>query len=67
MSRADRWTKVTVPVLVIAGGASAAWMHNGADALSSVLPSATRQTLEGQTHLFAPEVLAPVLVEVFKS
>jgi hypothetical protein len=63
----DRWAKVTIPVLVADGGASDAWMHNGADALAKILPSATRRTLKGQTHMVAPEVLAPVLVEFFKS
>jgi hypothetical protein len=63
----NRWAKVTIPVLVADGGASDAWMHNAAEALAKILPDATRQTLEGQTHTVAPEVLAPVLVEFFKS
>lgn len=61
----DRWSKATIPTLVVDGGASEAWMHHSADALSKVLPDATRQTLEGQTHMFAPEVLAPVLEKFF--
>jgi pimeloyl-ACP methyl ester carboxylesterase len=63
---ADHWTKVTVPVLVADGGASDAWFHNSADALAEALPHASRQTLEGQTHMFNPEVLAPVITEFFK-
>jgi pimeloyl-ACP methyl ester carboxylesterase len=62
----DRWAQVTVPVLVVDGGASDAWLHNAAEALAKVLPHATRQSLEGQTHLVAPEVLAPVIAEFFK-
>jgi hypothetical protein len=62
-----RWTKVTVPALVADGGAGDTWMHNAAEALAKILPGATRRTLEGQTHMVAPEVLAPVLVEFFKS
>lgn len=61
----DRWVKVTVPVLVADGGASDAWMHHAADALASVLSHASRQTLEGQTHMVDPNVLAPVIVEFF--
>jgi pimeloyl-ACP methyl ester carboxylesterase len=61
----DRWAKVTVPVLVADGGASDAWIHHGADALASVLPDATRQTLDGQTHMVDPNALAPVLIEFF--
>ncbi|MGH2536185.1 MAG: alpha/beta fold hydrolase [Candidatus Promineifilaceae bacterium] len=62
-----RWATVTVPVLVADGGASDAWIHNGADALAKMLPSATRRTLEGQSHMVTPEVLVLVLVEFFKS
>ncbi|MGH2496210.1 MAG: alpha/beta fold hydrolase [Ktedonobacteraceae bacterium] len=62
----DRWVTVNVPVLVADGGASDAWIHHGADALSNVLPHASRQTLEGQTHMVDPRVLAPVLIEFFK-
>jgi pimeloyl-ACP methyl ester carboxylesterase len=63
----ERWGSVGAPTLVIDGGASLTMMHTGADALASVLPNARRQTLEGQTHDVAPEVLAPVLAEFFQS
>jgi len=62
----DRWVKVTMPVLVADGGASDAWMHHAADALAKVLPHASRQTLEGQTHMVDPKMLAPVIIEFFK-
>ncbi len=62
----DHWSKVTMPVLVADGGASDAWFHNGADALAKVLPHASRQTLEGQTHQVDAKVLAPVIIEFFK-
>src|SRR5215469_99741 len=62
----DRWVKVTSPVLVADGGASDAWIHHAADALTKVLPHASRQTLEGQTHMVDPIVLAPVIIEFFK-
>ena len=62
----DRWVKVTLPVLVADGGASDAWIHHGADALAKVLPHASRQTLEGQTHMVDPNVLAPVIIEFFQ-
>lgn len=63
---ADHWAKVTVPVLVADGGASDAWIRRAADALAKVLPHASRQTLEGQTHMVDPNVLAPILIEYFK-
>jgi pimeloyl-ACP methyl ester carboxylesterase len=63
---ADRWNGVAVPTLVMDGGESPPFMHNGADALAAILPSAHRRTLEGQTHEVEPQVLAPVLVEFFE-
>jgi hypothetical protein len=61
-----RWVSIALPVLVIDGTASPAFMHTGADALADLLPDARRRTLEGQTHDVAAEVLAPVLAEFFR-
>lgn len=61
----DRWTRVTMPTLVLDGGASPTWAHHAAEAAAKVLPNATYQTLEGQTHAVAPNVLAPVLEKFF--
>ena len=63
----DRWVKVSVPVLVVDGGASDAWVHHAADALTNVLPHASRQMLAGQTHNVDPNVLAPVLIAFFQN
>jgi hypothetical protein len=62
----ERVGSVTLPTLVMDGGASPAWARNAVQALVDVLPNAQRRTLEGQTHDVAPESLAPVLVEFFK-
>ncbi len=59
------WSSVVTPTLVVDGGASPAWMHHAALALADVLPDARSQTLEGQTHDVAPEVLGAVLAEFF--
>ncbi len=64
---AERMASVTVPTLVIDGGASPAFLHNAAQASADALPNAKRRTLAGQTHDVAPEVLAPVLVEFFSN
>jgi pimeloyl-ACP methyl ester carboxylesterase len=64
---AEYWAKVKVPVLVADGGASPAWFHNGADALAKALPQASRETLPGQTHMVAADVLASVLESFFKA
>ncbi len=60
-----QWASVTVPTLVMDGGASPAWARNAVQALADALPNAPRRTLEGQTHIVAPEALAPVLEEFF--
>ena len=61
-----KWASVTVPTLVIVGGASPAFFHNGAQTLVDILPNATSRILAGQDHGPADDVLAPVLVEFFK-
>ena len=61
-----RFTKtVTVPTLVMDGGASPAWMKNAARALVALLPDVQYRTLEGQDHAAPPEVLAPEIVKFF--
>ncbi|SRR5258708_16310228 len=62
---AERLASITVPTLVIDGGASPAFMQNAAQVAAHALPNAQRRTLEGQTHDVAPEVLAPVLEKFF--
>lgn len=56
---------VTVPALVMDGGASPAWMRNAARALVGLLPDVQYRTLEGQDHAAPPDVLAPELEEFF--
>ena len=63
---AGRWSAVTIPTLVLDGGASHPHMHSAANALASRLPDAQRCTLEGQDHGVSPEVLTPVLEAFFK-
>ena len=54
-----------MPVLVMHGGKSPAWMGLGVRALAGVLPDARLRTLEGQTHMVKPHVLALALREFF--
>jgi pimeloyl-ACP methyl ester carboxylesterase len=62
---AGRWISATMPTLVVAGGSSPTWMQNAMRALASVLPNARHRTLERQTHMVKPQVLAPVLEDFF--
>ena len=56
---------VTVPTLVMNGGASYPFMHDTARALSQAMPHAEFRTLERQRHDVDLDVLAPVLMEFF--
>ncbi|HTD64062.1 MAG TPA: alpha/beta hydrolase [Verrucomicrobiae bacterium] len=60
-----RWASVSIPTLVMDGGASPAWLRNAAQAVADLIPNAERRTLEGQTHSVDAKVLAPVLEEFF--
>jgi pimeloyl-ACP methyl ester carboxylesterase len=60
-----RWATVTIPTLVIYGGAGPAWSRNAAEALVKLLPHAERKTLEGQFHELSPDALTPVLEKFF--
>src|SRR5947209_4054881 len=65
-STLGKWASVTVPTLVMVGGASPAFFHNGTQMLVDILPNAKLRTLAGQDHGPADEVLTPALVEFFK-
>ncbi|MBO3749843.1 alpha/beta fold hydrolase [Streptosporangiaceae bacterium NEAU-GS5] len=56
---------LSAPVLVLNGGASAAWMRNAGAALAKVIPGAAHRVLDGETHNVSPEALAPELLEFF--
>jgi pimeloyl-ACP methyl ester carboxylesterase len=56
---------VTVPTLVMDGGASDAWMRNAARALVALLPDVQYRTLEGQDHAAPPDILAAEIEEFF--
>lgn len=62
-----RWASFTAPTLVIVGGNSEPFFHDGAQALVDDMSNAQRRTLEGQDHAVSPVALAPVLIEFFKS
>jgi len=64
---AERWAAVTMPALVVDGGKSPHWMRTGVRALADLLPNARHVTLEGQTHIVKPAVLAPVLAAFYSA
>ena len=60
-----KWSMVTVPVLVMSGGKSPAYMQNSMKAWAHAFPNAVHKTLAGQTHMVKQDVLAPALIEFF--
>ncbi len=58
---------VTIPTLVMDGGASPTFMRNAAQAVTDALPNAQHHTLEGQAHDVDPRLLAPILERFFES
>jgi pimeloyl-ACP methyl ester carboxylesterase len=56
---------VTIPTLVMDGGASPDWARNSVRQLASILPNAQHRTLEGQDHGAAPEAVASELEAFF--
>jgi pimeloyl-ACP methyl ester carboxylesterase len=57
--------RVTVPVVVIGGGASPETLRAAAKAAADLIPTAEHRVLDGQTHDVAPDALAPVLIDFF--
>lgn len=61
-----RLSTVTVPTLVMHGGAGAPSMRDVASEISETIPRAKLLTLARQTHGVSPKVLAPVLEGFFR-
>ncbi|MBO3752667.1 alpha/beta hydrolase [Streptosporangiaceae bacterium NEAU-GS5] len=57
--------RITIPALVIAGGASPDRLQAAAQATADALPTAQFRVLDGQTHDVHPDALAPTLHEFF--
>lgn len=57
----DRVRSITIPTLLLAGGASADFFRDTAARLAELLPDATYIVLDGQDHGADPRVVAPVV------
>jgi pimeloyl-ACP methyl ester carboxylesterase len=60
---ADQASRVTVPTLVLVGGASPEWMIDAGRQIADTLPNGRLHVLEDHGHVVPPEVLAPVVTE----
>jgi pimeloyl-ACP methyl ester carboxylesterase len=58
--------RVSVPTLVMNGGAGYPFMEVTVKALANVMPNGQHRIIEGQTHDLAAEAVAPVLREFFR-
>lgn len=63
----EKWPNVKVETLVLNGSKSAQWNQNSMKQLAEVLPNAGHEVLRGQSHIVKPKVLAPELIQFFKS
>ena len=61
----ERLASVRVPVLAVAGEAGPPWLRDAVRTVADAVPDGAYRTLEGQTHMVDPAVLAPVLAEFF--
>jgi pimeloyl-ACP methyl ester carboxylesterase len=59
--------KVSIPTLVMAGGATFPFMHETAHKLQAAMPNAQYKVIEGQTHDVAPDTIAPEIIAFFTS
>lgn len=61
----ERFARIAIPTLVVAGGDSEQWALDAVDAVVAAVPRSTRHVIDGQGHGVTDEVLAPVLEEFF--
>jgi pimeloyl-ACP methyl ester carboxylesterase len=59
---AARLGTVAAPTLVVDGNTTS-WLSHTADVVAAALPTARRQTLEGQPHNVADDAIAPVVID----
>ena len=62
-----RFASIRMPTLVMDGEKTDVRLQRAVEVVARIIPGAVRRTLSGQTHAVSPKVLAPVLVDFFKS
>ncbi|MEU4395338.1 alpha/beta hydrolase [Kribbella sp. NPDC023855] len=61
----SQWAGIEVPVLVLGGGKSPAWMRTSVRAVADAVPGASYREIAGQNHMLKAAAIAPVLTEYF--
>lgn len=59
--------KVTTPTLILVGENSPAFKHTAVNVLANVMPNSRQTTIKGQMTSVPGSILAPLLIEFFKS
>jgi pimeloyl-ACP methyl ester carboxylesterase len=62
----DRWRAASGPVLAIAGGASPEHQRDAVKSLAETMTAGRVLIVDGQTHAFDPDVLAPLVSEFLR-
>jgi pimeloyl-ACP methyl ester carboxylesterase len=57
----ERFDRIKVPILAMAGGASHDWAREAVETIARALPNAQAHVVEGQPHAPADDVVTPVL------
>lgn len=57
----EKFARIGVPTLVLTGGDSPPYLQTGAAAISAAIPGSKIDTIAGQGHGAAHEVIAPIL------
>jgi pimeloyl-ACP methyl ester carboxylesterase len=61
----ERLSRIDVPVLAMAGGASPPWALATTATVTAVLPRGVERVVDGQQHVPADEAIAPILAAFF--
>jgi pimeloyl-ACP methyl ester carboxylesterase len=63
----ERLARIGVPTTTISGGSSPEWAGGACAAVAAAVPGARHVVLAGQTHAVAHDMVAPVLIDHFRS
>ena len=63
----ERLARIDVPTITVSGGASPEWAARACTGVAAAVPGARHVVLDGQDHAVAPDAVAPVLLEHFRS
>jgi pimeloyl-ACP methyl ester carboxylesterase len=61
----ERFVRIEIPVLALAGGASPSWAQSTTATLAGSLPHATEHVVDGQQHIPPDPVIAAILESFF--